>query len=176
MLRPSTYTISILILLLLASACRRAAEPALTLPPTISGQAVQHPVDSARLRAVMQELRTMDAPGLPQELIDPSAAAADIERAVEIGRQLSVAADRIASLASQVGLEQTSQATFLELADRLRQNADALAARGIARQLDGIEDSFTAIEQTCTACHELFRTPGPANTTNSLPNRTGPER
>ena len=149
------------IALLLLSSCSWVGQNGdrLPLPPVATGRATRHAVESAQLRDVMSELRSLSLDRLPQELENPSSQQSRLREVVSIAAELSKASTRISGVVDEVGLTSEQQETFLALASRLGEEAQTLsdeAGRGESSLVDRTMDEVNA---TCVACHDLFRNP-----------------
>lgn len=142
------------------TACRRPASPTVDLPPVITGQATQHAIDDERLREVMRGLGGTLPERLPQELQNPIQTRADLEEASRLATDLQRASVRIAALSNRLGLSATERDEFAAANRRLLAAATDLASRAKAGDLTGTDRAIRSIEQSCSACHQVFRNSG----------------
>ena len=145
---------------LTTSACRRPASPSVALPPVITGQATQHALDDERLREVMRGLGGTLPERLPQELQSPIQTRANLEEASRLAEDLERASMRIAALSDQLGLSTNGRQEFEAANQRLLAAATELARRSKAGDVSGTDRAIRNIEQSCSACHQVFRNPG----------------
>jgi len=129
----------------------------LPMPPASTGNAGMHAVHNEQLREVMNSLRGVSFDRLPQELDDPGMRQAYFQEAGSLAQDLAQAADRIASIVGQTGLTADEQQVFLGLTNVLRDRALLLQTRADRRQTRLINDAMKEINDTCVACHTLFR-------------------
>lgn len=129
----------------------------LPMPPTSGGTAVMHAVSNEQLRDVMRGLTGGSFDRMPQELDDPSRELIYLEEASFYAQELVLDADRIRSIVDQIGLDGDKQQIFLRLAERLRDRASQLREQADLRQTRLINATMTEINDTCAACHTLFR-------------------
>lgn len=139
--------------------------PDLPMPPTTTGRAGLHAVRNEQLREAMSGLRGVSFDRLPQELDDPGGQRARLQEASLLAEGLAQTAGRIADIAGEVGLSEDEQQVFLNLAEQLRSRALQLGGQAERRQTRLIGGTMNEIEDTCAACHTLFR---------DLPQPSGP--
>lgn len=116
-----------------------------------------HAIHNEQLREVMNGLRGVSFNRLPQELDDPGRQQAYFQEASSRAQELAQAAERIGGIVGQTGLTPDEQRVFLGLADVLRDRALLLQTRAERRQTRLINDAMKEINDTCAACHTLFR-------------------
>ena len=118
-----------------------------------------HAVRNGQLREVMRGIRDPALDRLPQELDDPGRERGSLQDLSSHARDLARYADRIGAIADQIVLTTDQQQVFLGLAGRLRSRALHLRDQADLRQTRLIETTLTEIDDTCIACHALFRDP-----------------
>lgn len=121
-----------------------------------------HAVQNEELREVMRSLGGTVFGRLPQELDDPGRERAALQAVSARAEELARAADRIAAIADQTGLTAERQQAFLDLADRLRDQTLLLRRQADDGQVRLLDGTMKEIDETCTSCHHLFRTPEPS--------------
>ena len=131
----------------------------LPMPPVLTGEAAMHAVHNRQLREVMRGLRGASRDRLPQELDDPSRQRASLRDLSSHAQDLANDADRIVTIVDQTGLTTNEKQVFLRLAERLRSGALQLGEQADLRQTRLITTTMTEIDDTCAACHALFRAP-----------------
>jgi hypothetical protein len=127
------------------------------MPSVPTGEAVMHAVRNEQLRDVMRGMRDPALDRLPQELDDPSRERAYLQDLSSHARDLAQDADRIGAIADRTGLTTDQQQVFLGLAGRLRNRALQLREQADLRQTRLIDATLKEIDDTCVACHALFR-------------------
>lgn len=121
-----------------------------------------HAVHNEELRNVMMGLGGTSFDRLPQELDNTSRERAALDEASSRARELAFAADRIAAIVDQTGLSTDQQQVFLSLAEGLRDRALQLRTQADSGQTRLISTTMREIDDTCTSCHQLFRTARPS--------------
>jgi cytochrome c556 len=156
--RRSTYAVCVL----LAACARPGRDLDLPMPPQSTGTAAMHAVHNEELRDVMMALASTSFDRLPQELDGPGRERTALQAASSRAQELADAADRIAIIADQTGLEPEQQQAFVTLAERLRDGALLLRTQADSGRTRLMTTTMKEIDDTCTSCHQLFRAPEPA--------------
>jgi len=99
----------------------------------------------------------------PQEVADRKAAQAQqrrqerIQRASELARKLSEAADLIPGTIDQAQLSDAERQAFSAHVARLKLQADELSAQAGAGDVKKMERTLKHVKATCYDCHNQFR-------------------
>jgi cytochrome c556 len=132
------------------------------MPTVTTGQAVTHAVHDERLRDVMREMPGGSFERLPQELDDPRHERPYLDTVSSRAAALAEATTRIGTIVDQVGLTPDERRLFLDLVDALRDRARQLQEQADRGQTRLIEGTMHEIDDTCSACHQLFRAMPPS--------------
>jgi hypothetical protein len=137
-----------------------ACGPRLEMPPGFLSEgkaAGLHAVENQRLNGLMVRMN-----GLLRESIrtalETETEGREAEREMaEAAGTLASTVDSIVATLPSLNLDRNSQTTFMALAERLRDQADSLREDARLRRMDVFRDTLDEMENTCSACHALFR-------------------
>lgn len=122
-----------------------------------TGQPALHAVSDTRLRELMNRMnglifeRFVTEPERDRETLKETDEIA--RTAADLGRSIDGLYARLPAL----DLNESEQATFRALADKLRNQASQLRQLAADRRLEDLSGQLAQISATCTACHGLFR-------------------
>lgn len=144
----------------LLSACTSTPQPASQAGLPATGQPALHAVSDARLRELMDQMNSLM---FERFITEP-----DIDRERRLyARKIADAADKLGLTVDAIlwrlpalNLNPDEQGTFRALANKLREEANALNTQAKLNQIDAIEPMLDQITVTCSSCHTLFRTFG----------------
>jgi len=122
-----------------------------------TGEPALHAVHSQRLEEVMAELNQLALDRMPQEL-DPDVARNRRSREIAVlAAALADTAQQIPAGISQEDLTDDERRLFINLTDKLRDQALELNRHSADNNLAQTETALYQITATCNACHSAFR-------------------
>jgi soluble cytochrome b562 len=150
---------SLFLLLLIGSVMLGCSGPAKNpmagLPNT--GKPALHAIQDKRLRELMDQMnsvvfdRFMTQPEIDLERKKYAA------QMVQVSDQLDSTIHAILARQTSLGLDNSEQASFRALAEKLHEQVENLRAQAGQGQIDAIPATLNQITNTCTSCHALFR-------------------
>ena len=120
-------------------------------------KAALHAVHSERLRQIMAELERLSLNQLPQEMDVGAERQRQIERISPVAQSMAETATHIPDVLAEVELSDEKRQLFVDLAEKLEEQAKELRRRADRQSLSGVTEALQDIDATCSACHSAFR-------------------
>ena len=142
---------------LFLSACNTTPQqlPRSGLPDT--GRPALHAVTDARLRQLMNQMNSLMFDRFSTQIELDNERRAYALRMAKDANTLSRTTDHIRSRLPELHLNDSEQATFIALANKLHDQAKILEFQASHNQIDAIPPTIDQITGTCSSCHALFR-------------------
>ena len=105
----------------------------------------------------MAELERLSLNQLPQEMDVVAERERQIGRMSPVAQAMAEAALHIPDVLKEVELSDEKQQVFIELAEKLGDQAVELHRQAERRSLIGVSQTLESIGDTCSACHGAFR-------------------
>jgi cytochrome c556 len=122
-----------------------------------TGKPALHAVSSAELHQAMKELERQTSQNLRRQLLVDDAAAADMAKVARAAASMAATAADIPQPVPGLKLDKSEQHVFLNLAAKLRDEANALKAEADRNDRAAVNASMNRLIATCNACHSSFR-------------------
>ncbi len=122
-----------------------------------TGRPALHAIHSERLRTVMGEMNRLTFTRMPQELGDAYGPQAKIDELMQVCGALSTTSEDIPAVLNEVHLSDEHRRVFVNLANKLRDQARELQAQAGRGDVEQLMDQWHAVIATCNACHSAFR-------------------
>ncbi len=122
-----------------------------------TGEPALHAVHDNELRNLMDRMDSLMQERFMTETQLDSERRKFSRRIADSAQDLSKTIDTIIAKLPNLTLTPAEQATFLALANKLRQQTEQLQQQARQNHIDAIDDGLHQINTTCTSCHALFR-------------------
>lgn len=145
------------LLLTLVSCADSTSQPITDVGHNTTGQPALHAVNNKQLHQLMERMnnlmqeRFLTEPELDKERRNYA------QKIAKTAQSLEQTLDAILTTSAALKLSKAEEITFQALAQKLRQQSQTLQQQAQQNRLDAIPNSLQQINNTCIACHTLFR-------------------
>ncbi len=153
MQRVVIYTVTILMVLLVCTGTIRSESGT----PQDTENQIPHAVSSEKLQDIMHRLNqlTYEKELTPMEISDLRAQ--HIQRLVETAKDLVSAAEELTDAIPGLSMSFDEQLVFRDMASQLQNEAYNVWYLAEENDFTGMELAYQRMNNTCVACHQLFR-------------------
>ena len=151
------YLYPVLVLLISVAACDRDADSENTDMGSVHEKHALHAMSSGKLQTIMQDMYSSAYKSGVPDLQDGAISEEKMKDLVEAVEELLFHAEMLSTGQPSVKLDETEIATFRAMAGQLY--TEVLNLQQLTEYYDyhAIEPAYKRVNQTCIACHNLFR-------------------